>query len=47
MKYLLRTLLVAAMPYLIRALLKRMDAPTRPATGSRRRGLIIEGEKIS
>jgi hypothetical protein len=47
MKYLLRTLLVAAMPYLIRALLKRMDAPTRSAPGSKRRGLLIEGEKLS
>lgn len=47
MKYLLRTLLVAAMPYLIRTLLKRMDATTRSATVSKRRGLIIEGEKIS
>jgi hypothetical protein len=46
MKYLLRTLLVAALPYLIRELLKRIDAPASSA-GARRRGVIIEGEKIS
>ena len=47
MKYVLRTLLVAAMPYVIRALLKRMDAPARATSGSKRRGLVIEGEKLS
>jgi len=49
MKYLLRTLLVAALPYLVRAIAKRLNTPA-VTTGGRtrlRRPVVIEGEKLS
>jgi hypothetical protein len=47
MKYLMRALLVAAIPYILRALAQRLNSPSRNAPAPRRRGMIIEGEKIS
>ncbi len=49
MKYLLRALLVAALPYLVRAIAKRLNAPVRAAGGASRlrRPVVIEGEKLS
>lgn len=49
MKYLLRTLLAAALPYLIRELVKRMNTPARVVNGNSRsrRPVVIEGEKLT
>jgi hypothetical protein len=50
MRYLFRTLLVAALPYLVRAIAKRLNPPAHAAGGhTRRRRLpvVLEGEKLS
>lgn len=47
MKFLLRTILVAAMPYLIQALLKRLNTPGGVSARPGRRAVTVEGERFN